>query len=64
MNMMREKITKSFRGRLLLISIIGLVVCSLSCYIVAIITIRSIEKNQMENSLRMNMKNELEHLEF
>lgn len=64
MNMMREKITKSFRGRLLLISIIGLVVCSLSCYIVAIITIRSIEKNQMENSLRMNMKNEMEHLEF
>lgn len=64
LNMMREKITKSFRGRLLLISIIGLVVCSLSCYIVAVITIHSIERNQMENSLRMNMKNEMAHLEF
>ncbi len=62
--MMREKITKSFRGRLLLISVTGLVVCSLSCYIVAVITIRSIEKNQMENALRMNMKNEMAHLEF
>ena len=64
MKMMREKITKSFRGRLLLISVTGLVVCSLSCYIVAVITIRSIEKNQMENALRMNMKNEMAHLEF
>lgn len=61
---MMKKITKSFRGRLLLISIIGLAVCSLSCGIVANITIRSIERNQMENSLRMNMKNEMEHLEF
>ncbi len=64
MKMMREKITKSFRGQLLLISVTGLVVCSLSCYIVAVITIRSIEKNQMENALRMNMKNEMAHLEF
>lgn len=60
---MMKKITKSFRGRLLLISIIGLVVCCLSCCIVANVTIRSIERNQMENSLRMNMKNEMGHLE-
>lgn len=61
---MMKKITKSFRGRLLLISIIGLAVCVLSCGIVANITIRSIERSQMENSLRINMKNEMEHLEF
>lgn len=43
--MMKVKITRSLQGRLLLISIIGLAACSLSCYLVSRITIRSIEQN-------------------
>lgn len=62
--MMRGKITKSLRGRLLLISMLGLAACSISCYLVSRITIRSIEQNQLEKSLRANMDNEMAHLEF
>ena len=62
--MMKVKITRSLQGRLLLISIIGLAACSLSCYLVSRITIRSIEQNQLEDSLRANIDNEMEHLEF
>ena len=61
---MREKMTKSFQGRLLLISVIGLAACCLSCYLVSRITIRSIEQNQLEKTLKANMDNEMEHLEF
>lgn len=62
--MMREKITKSLQGRILLISMIGLVACVLSVYMVSSITIQSIEQQRLENSLMANMDNEMEHLEF
>lgn len=62
--MIRENMTRSFQGRLLLISMIGLAACSLSCYLVSSITIRSIEQNRLEESLKTNMDSEIEHLEF
>ena len=62
--MMREKITKSLQGRILLISMIGLVACILSLYMVSSITIQSVEQHRLENSLMANMSNEIDHLEF
>lgn len=62
--MMRERITKSLQGRILLISMIGLVACVLSVYMVSTITIQSIEQQRLENSLMANMDNEMNHLEF
>ncbi len=62
--MMREKITKSLQGRILLISMIGLVACILSLYMVSSITIQSVEQHRLENSLMANMSNEMDHLEF
>lgn len=62
--MMRENITKSLQGRILLISMIGLVACAFCVYLVSSITIQSIEQQRLENSLLVNMDNEMAHLEF
>ena len=62
--MMREKITKSLQGRILLISMIGLVACAFCVYLVSSITIQSIEQQRLENALIVNMDNEMAHLEF
>lgn len=62
--MKMEKIRKTIHGRILLVSMIGIVACVLSCYLVFYITARSIEQQQLEGVMKANMHRELEHLEF
>lgn len=59
-----KKIAKSFHGRILLISTIGIMACILSCYLAFNVTIRTVGQHQMEDAMKSNMDKELEHLEF
>ena len=61
---MKKKIMKSFQGRILLISMIGIMACILSCCTISYITIRTVGRNKVEESMNLNMDSHLEHLEF
>lgn len=61
---MRGRITKSFHGRILLISLMGTVLCVISCGMVSHITIRAVGQNQLEEAMLANLEKEMEHLEF
>ncbi len=61
---MGRRITKSFHGRILLISLMGTVLCVLSCGLVSHITIRAVGQNQLEEAMLANLEKEMDHLEF
>lgn len=61
---MVKRITKSFHGRILLISLMGTILCVLSCGMVFQITIRTVGQNQLADAMNANLDKEMEHLEF
>ena len=61
---MVKRIAKSFHGRILLISLMGTILCVLSCGMVFQITIRTVGQNQLADAMNANLDKEMEHLEF
>lgn len=61
---MKRKIMKSFQGRILLISMMGIMTCVISCCIISYITIRTVGRNKLEEAMNMNMDKQMDHLEF